>query len=115
MDKVWKECHRILVPGGRLVIVVGDVCQSRRKFGRHVVFPLHADIMVSCKKIGFDNLNPIIWHKISNASYEIENGSKFFGKPYEPNGIIKNDIEFVLMQRKAGGTVNLPMSKENYQ
>ena len=51
----------------------------------------------------FDNLNPIIWHKIANASYEVENGSKFLGKPYEPNAIIKNDIEFILMQRKPGG------------
>src|SRR5207302_5935434 len=54
-------------------------------------------------KIGFDNLNPIIWHKISNASFEVENGTKFLGKPYEPNAIIKNDIEYILMQRKPGG------------
>ncbi len=101
--KVWKECYRILVPGGRLVCVVGDVCLSRRKHGRHVVVPLHADIVVSCQKIGFDNLNPIIWHKIANANYEVNNGTKFFGKPYEPNAIIKNDIEFILMQRKPGG------------
>jgi len=65
--------------------------------------PLHADICVACRKIGFDNLNPIIWHKISNANYEVKNGTKFLGKPYEPNAIIKNDIEFILMQRKPGG------------
>jgi len=68
-----------------------------------LVFPLHSDISVICRRIGFDNLNPIIWHKIANASYEIENGSKFLGKPYEPNAIVKNDIEFILMQRKPGG------------
>ena len=55
------------------------------------------------RHIGFDNLNPIIWHKISNASFEVQNGTKFLGKPYEPNAIIKNDIEFILMQRKPGG------------
>jgi modification methylase len=101
--KVWKEIFRVLVPGGRLVCVVGDVCLARRKYGRHVVKPLHADIMVQCRKIGFDNLNPIIWHKIANANYEITRGSGFLGKPYEPNAIIKNDIEFILMQRKPGG------------
>ena len=100
---VWEHVFRLLVPGGRLVCVVGDVCVSRRRFGRHLVFPLHADICVLCRKIGFDNLNPIIWHKIANASFEVENGSKFLGKPYEPNAIIKNDIEFILMQRKPGG------------
>ena len=103
LAKVWKETYRMLVPGGRLVCVVGDVCLSRREYGRHVVFPLHSDISVICRKIGFDNLNPIIWHKISNANYEVNNGTKFLGKPYEPNAIIKSDIEFILMQRKPGG------------
>ena len=103
LEKVWRHVFRILVPGGRLVCVVGDVCVARRDFGRHLVFPLHADICVICRRLGFDNLNPIIWHKISNASYEVTNGSKFLGKPYEPNAIIKNDTEFILMQRKPGG------------
>jgi site-specific DNA-methyltransferase (adenine-specific) len=103
LEKVWRHVYRILVPGGRLVCVVGDVCVARRDFGRHLVFPLHADICVTCRRIGFDNLNPIIWHKIANASYEVQNGSKFLGKPYEPNAIIKNDMEFILMQRKPGG------------
>lgn len=103
LTKVWEHVFRVLVPGGRLVCVVGDVCVSRRQFGRHLVFPLHSDISVICRRIGFDNLNPVVWHKIANASYEVENGSKFLGKPYEPNAIIKNDIEFILMQRKPGG------------
>lgn len=104
LNKVWRECMRVLVKGGRLVIVVGDVCLSRRKHGRHAVIPLHASIQEHCRAIGFDNLAPIIWHKIANAQYEVENGSGgFLGKPYEPNGIIKNDIEYILMQRKPGG------------
>jgi site-specific DNA-methyltransferase (adenine-specific) len=103
LERVWKHVYRVLVPGGRLVCVVGDVCVARRDYGRHLVFPLHSDISVICRRIGFDNLNPIIWHKIANAAYEVENGSKFLGKPYEPNAIIKNDVEFILMQRKPGG------------
>jgi len=103
LRKVFSECYRVLVPGGRMVCVVGDVCLSRRKNGRHRIMPLHADTTVMCRNIGFDNLNPIIWHKISNATYEVNNGTKFLGKPYEPNAIIKNDIEFILMQRKPGG------------
>jgi site-specific DNA-methyltransferase (adenine-specific) len=104
LDKVWTHCYRALVPGGRLVCVVGDVCIARRKNqGRHMVVPLHADISVRCRRIGFDYLTPILWYKIANATYEIENGSSFLGKPYEPNAIIKNDVEYILMLRKPGG------------
>jgi site-specific DNA-methyltransferase (adenine-specific) len=103
LAKVWTHVFRVLVPGGRLVCVVGDVCVARRNFGRHLVFPLHADICVLCRRLGFDNLNPIIWHKISNAVFEANKSSKFLGKPYEPNAIIKSDMEFILMQRKPGG------------
>ena len=105
LDKVWRRCFRALVPGGRLICVVGDVCLSRRKnSGRHTVVPLHASIQERCRRIGFDNLAPIIWNKIANAAYEVENGNAgFLGKPYEPNAVIKNDIEFILMERKPGG------------
>ncbi|MEW6227486.1 MAG: site-specific DNA-methyltransferase [Bacillota bacterium] len=106
LDKVWKECWRVLVKGGRLVVVVGDVCMSRRKNGRHVVVPLHASIQEHCRTIGFDNLAPIIWYKIANAVYEVPGNGGFLGKPYEPNAVIKNDIEFILMQRKPGAYRN---------
>jgi len=105
LDKVWKQCFDALVPGGRLICVVGDVCLSRRKNqGRHTVVPLHASIQERCRSLGYDNVAPIIWNKIANAVYEVENGSGgFLGKPYEPNAVIKNDIEFILMERKPGG------------
>jgi len=103
LDRVWHICHDALVPGGRLVCVVGDVCLSRRNNnGRHMVVPLHASIQERCRKIGFDNLAPIIWHKIANAVYEVSGRGGFLGKPYEPNAVIKNDIEFILMERKPG-------------
>jgi len=104
LDKVWRHCYRVLVRGGRLIIVVGDVCIARRhNRGRHLVVPLHASIIERCRRLGFDNLQGIFWCKIANANYEVNNGSRFFGKPYEPNAIIKNDVEYVLMQRKPGG------------
>lgn len=104
LDRVWAECHRVLTPGGRMCVVVGDVCLSRREFGRHVVFPLHASIQEHCRALGFDNLSGIYWYKISNATTEVDRGGgRFLGKPYEPGAVLKNDVEFILMQRKPGG------------
>lgn len=105
LDRVWQACFDALVPGGRLVCVVGDVCLSRRKNGGvHAVIPLHASIQEHCRRIGYTNLSPIIWHKIANAVFDAGgNGGGFLGKPYEPNAVIKNDIEFILMERKPGG------------
>ena len=104
LSKVWRRSFDALVPGGRLCIVVGDVCRSRKQHGRHVVEPLHAYLQVQCQEIGFDPLAPIIWSKIANMATEVSgNGSGFLGKPYEPNAIVKNDIEFILLFRKPGG------------
>ncbi|MGH7335648.1 MAG: DNA-methyltransferase [Candidatus Rokuibacteriota bacterium] len=103
LDRVWDECRRVLVKGGRLIVVVGDVCRSRKAYGEHQVIPLHASIAHRCHQLGFNNLATIVWHKIANAVFEVDNGTSFLGKPYEPNAVIKNDIEFVLMLRKPGG------------
>ena len=104
LNQTWRRCIDALVPGGRLCIVVGDICVPRRKTGRHHVVPLHADISVQCRNIGFDYLTPILWYKIANAATEVEgNGTPFLGKPYEPNAIIKNDVEYILIFRKPGG------------
>lgn len=103
LDKVWAECLRVLVPGGRICCVVGDVCVARKDAGRHYVMPLHADIQVRARKCGFDALTPILWHKIANGAMETEgNGAGFYGKPYQPGAVVKNDIEYILFLRKGG-------------
>lgn len=103
LDSVWEECYRVLVPGGRIACVVGDVCIARRQAGRHHVLPLSSDIQVNARKIGFDNLTPIRWLKVSNIRLEASSSSRFLGKPNLPNGIVKNDLEHILFLRKPGG------------
>jgi len=103
LNKVWVECLRILVPGGRVACVVGDVCISRRQGGRHHVLPLSADIQVQARKVGFDNLTPIRWLKVANLKLEASKSSRYLGKPNLPNGIVKNDLEHILFLRKPGG------------
>jgi modification methylase len=103
LDDVWRHCLRILVPGGRVACVVGDVCISRRRGGRHHVLPLGADIQVRARQLGFDNLTPIRWLKVANVVLEASRSSRYLGKPNLPNGIVKNDIEQILFLRKPGG------------
>ncbi len=104
LDRVWGRIFDALVPGGRLICVVGDVCLSRRQNkGEHTCVPLHSSIQERCRRLGFSNLAPIIWHKIANATYEVKGNSRFLGKPYEPNGVVKNDIEYIVMLRKPQG------------
>lgn len=103
LDKVWAECARVLIPGGRICCVVGDVCVPRKREGRHYIMPLHADIQVRSRKLGLDCLTPILWHKIANGVTEAAgNGAGFYGKPYQPGSIVKNDTEFILLLRKGG-------------
>ena len=83
--------------------VVGDVCLPRKKAGRHYVMPLHADIQTRARRLGLDCLSPIYWNKIANGVTEASgNGSGFYGKPYQPGAVVKNDVEFILFLRKGG-------------
>lgn len=102
LDRVWRECERVLVPGGRVCCVVGAVNIARRNGGRHYVLPLPSDIQVRSRGFGLDNLTPIIWLKVSNIMLEASTSSRFLGKPNLPNGVIKNDFETIVMLRKPG-------------
>ena len=92
LRQVWQEAFRVLVPGGRLVCVVGDVCLSRKRAGRHHVLPLSADVQVRARRIGFDNLTPMRWMKVANIRLEASSSRRFLGKPNLPNGVVKNDL-----------------------
>jgi site-specific DNA-methyltransferase (adenine-specific) len=110
LDKVWRECKRVLVSGGRICCVIGDILIPRRADGRHRVLPLPSDIQVRSRRNGLDNLTPILWFKIGNRTNEAGGGSSgYYGKPYQPGAIIKNDHEHILMLRKPGGYRTTPM------
>ncbi len=103
LDKVWRHCARVLVEGGRICCIVGDVCIPRKRGGRHRIMPLHADIEVRARRLGLDCLTPILWHKIANGVTEVQgNGAGFYGKPYQPGAVVKNDVEYIIFMRKPG-------------
>jgi DNA modification methylase len=103
LDRCWRECARVLVPGGRICCVVGDVCLSRRAAGRHYILPLPSDIQVRARRLELDALTPIRWLKVANIKLEASHSSWYLGKPNLPGGIVKNDIETIVMLRKPGG------------
>lgn len=110
LTKCMEEWARVLVSGGRVCCVVGDVLVPRRKDGRHRILPLPADIMVRARTLGLDALTPVLWYKIGNRTNEAGGGSSgYYGKPYQPGAVIKNDFEHVLMLRKPGAYRSTPM------
>jgi site-specific DNA-methyltransferase (adenine-specific) len=110
LTKCMSEWNRVLVPGGRACCVVGDVLVPRKKDGRHRILPLPADIMVRAREVGLDTLTPILWFKIGNRTNEAGGGSSgYYGKPYQPGAVIKNDFEHILMLRKPGAYRSTPM------
>jgi modification methylase len=103
LDHVWRECYRMLVPGGRICCVVGDVNVARSSSDkRHHVLPLGSDIRVRARRLGFDHLQGILWYKVANIKLEASKSSRYLGKPNLPNGVIKNDVEHIIFLKKPG-------------
>jgi hypothetical protein len=73
----------MLVPGGRVCCVIGDILVPRRIDGRHRILPLPADIMVRSRKLGLDTLTPILWYKIGNRTNEQKGVRNLFGQKKE--------------------------------
>ncbi|MCX5888722.1 MAG: site-specific DNA-methyltransferase [Deltaproteobacteria bacterium] len=97
----WSECFRILQPGSRLCINIGDQFARSAVYGRYKVIPLHAEFISQCEKIGFDFMGSIIWQK--KTTMNTTGGAVVMGSyPYPPNGIVEIDYEFILIFKKPG-------------
>lgn len=99
--RVWKECYRILKPGRRLCINIGDQFARSIIYGRYKIIPLHAEFIAQCEDIGFDYMGSIIWQK--KTTMNTTGGANVMGSyPYPPNGMIEIDYEFILIFKKPG-------------
>ncbi len=105
--QVWQEAHRVLLPGRRLCVNIGDQFARAVIYGRYKVIPLHAEIIAQAEQIGFDYMGAIIWQK--RTTMNTTGGATVMGSfPYPPNGIVEIDYEYILIFKKPGKTVKVP-------
>lgn len=101
LNLVWKECHRVLHPGCRLCINIGDQFARSVYYGRYKVIPIRTEIIKFCETMGFDYMGAIIWQKVTTTN--TTGGATIMGSyPYPRNGILKLDYEFILLFKKQG-------------
>ncbi len=97
----WSECFRILRPGARLCLNIGDQFARSVIYGRYKVIPLHAEFIAQGERIGFDFMGAVIWQK--KTTMNTTGGANVMGSyPYPPNGLVEIDYEFILIFKRAG-------------
>ena len=101
LNLVWNECYRVLHPGCRLCINIGDQFARSVYYGRYKVIPIRTEIIRFCETIGFDYMGAVIWQKV--ATTNTTGGAPIMGSyPYPRNGFLKIDYEFILLFKKQG-------------
>ncbi len=93
LDPAWSAAVRVLKPGGLLCVNIGDAVRTIG--GRFRLFPNHARILESFRRLGLDSLPDILWRKQTNAP------NKFMGSGMLPGGAyVTYEHEYVLIARK---------------
>lgn len=101
LNLVWQECYRVLHPGCRLVVNIGDQFARAAYYGRYKVIPIRSEIIRFCEAIGFDYMGAIIWQK--KTTLNPSGGATVMGSyPHPRNGIVEIDYEFILIFKKPG-------------
>ncbi|MGA8664077.1 MAG: site-specific DNA-methyltransferase, partial [Thermoplasmata archaeon] len=95
LEEAWRECHRLLLPGGILGVVIGDAL--RTEGGQFRLWPNHAETLTAAERAGFRPLPYLLWKKPTNKP------NAFLGSGLlPPNAYVTLDCEFILLFRKDG-------------
>ena len=111
LNLVWSECHRVLHPGCRLCVNVGDQFARAAHYGRYKVIPIRTEIIRFCETVGFDYMGAIIWQKVTTTN-TTGGGSVMGSYPHPRNGVVKLDYEFILLFRKLGRPPGVPADRK---
>ncbi len=105
LNLVWAESYRVLEPGCKLCINIGDQYARATYYGRYKVIPIRTEIIKFCEAAGFDYMGAVIWQKVGTTN--TTGGASIMGSyPYPRNGIFKLDYEFILIFKKRGKSKN---------
>jgi DNA modification methylase len=93
LDKVWRECFRVLKDGCFACINIGDATRTINR--RFQIYSNHSRILAAGIAAGFDTLPLILWRKQTNAP------NKFMGSGMLPGGAyVTLEHEYILLLRK---------------
>lgn len=101
LNLVWRECYRVLHPGCRLCVNIGDQFARSVYYGRYKVIPIREEIIRFCEHAGFDYMGAVIWQKVT-TTHTTGGGVQMGSYPYPRNGVLKLDYEFILILKKTG-------------
>jgi len=101
LKRVWREVHRVLVPGGRACINVANL-------GRKPYIPLHAYIARDMADLGFLMRGEIIWDKGASAAASTAWGS--WKSPANPT--LRDVHEYILVFSKGSFSRPRPEGRE---
>lgn len=93
LNKIWKECKRVLKTGGIACINIGDA--TRKLDDTFQLYPNHIKIVDFFHSNGFISLPYILWRKPTNSP------TKFLGSGMiPPNAYVTLEHEHILIFRK---------------
>lgn len=101
LNMVWQECARVLQPGCRLVVNIGDQFARSVYYGRYKVIPIRTEVIRFCETLGLDYMGAVIWQKVTTCN-TTGGGSVMGSFPFPRNGVLKLDYEFILIFKKPG-------------
>jgi modification methylase len=101
LEQVLGECLRVLRPGCRAAVNIGDQYLRASEHGRYRIQPIPADITVLGRRLGMDFMGNIVWRKISST--KTTGGGAMMGSMYYPkDGHVTYEHEYILLFRKLG-------------